>query len=46
MEFNFRFAPGYQPANPFNRGGWTAAVQVGASFKLASIGKGLRGKKN
>ncbi len=46
LEFNFRFAPGYQPATIYGKGGWTAAVQVGASFKLASIGKGMRGKKN
>lgn len=46
MEFNFRFAPGYQPATIYGKGGWTAGIQVGASFKLASIGKGMRGKKN
>lgn len=46
MEFNFRFAPVYRPTTIYGKGAWTGAIQVGASFKLAKIGKGFGSKRN
>ncbi len=45
LEFNLRFAPVYQSLTPFSRGAWFGSMQAGASFKLASAGKLLKGKK-
>lgn len=45
LEFNLRFAPAYQPTSPYGRSHWAAAFQVGASYRLASVGKIFRGQK-
>jgi len=44
LEFNLRFAPSYQPTTPFGRSTWLGSFQVGASYKLASVGKIFRKK--
>ncbi len=45
LEFNLRFAPGYQSAVPYGKKAWLGSFQAGASVKLASIGKVFRDKK-
>jgi hypothetical protein len=42
LEFNLRFAPSYQPTTPFGRSSWLGSFQVGASYRLASVGKIFR----
>ncbi len=44
VEFNLRYAPSYAPTTPFACGGWGGNFQVGASFRLAKVGKLLKGK--
>jgi len=45
LEFNLRFAPGYQSNTPYSSKSWLGSFQAGASFRLASIGKVFRDKK-
>lgn len=45
LEFNLRFAPAFMPTTPYGRSHWLGAFQVGASYRLANVGKIFRGQK-
>ena len=42
VELNARFSPGYAPKNEFHSAYWQNTFQVGASVRLASVGKLFR----